>query len=163
MSEAPWLTTARALLGTRETVGPANNPVIMGWAKRLGPRLGAPYTGDAVPWCGLFAAHCMDDARQSLPAIPLRALAWSTWGQACKPCVGAVLTFQRKGGGHVGFYVGEDDEAYHVLGGNQGDAVSVTRIAKSRLAASRWPAGQPITGKPLRLSKSGSALSTNEA
>jgi uncharacterized protein (TIGR02594 family) len=163
MAEAPWLTIARALIGTRETAGPGNNPAIMAWAKQLGPRLGAPYAGDATPWCGLFVAHCMADAGLPLPAIPVRALAWSAWGQAVTPCVGAVLVFKRPEGGHVGLYVGEDDEAFNVLGGNQGDTVSVSRIEKGRMVAARWPAGLAVTGSPLRLSKEGRKLSKNEA
>jgi uncharacterized protein (TIGR02594 family) len=163
MAEAPWLTTARDLLGTRETVGPGNNPVIMGWAKKLGPRLGAPYTGDAVPWCGLFVAHCMDEAKIALPSIPIRALAWANWGQSVAPCSGCVLVFTREGGGHVGLYAGETETHFLVLGGNQGDAVSIVKIAKDRLTASRWPAGVPVTGKPQKVAASGAALSHNEA
>ena len=49
------------------------------------------------------------------------------------------MTFKRPGGGHVGFYVGEDSTAYHVLSGNQFDKVGITRIDKSRLVAIRWP------------------------
>jgi hypothetical protein len=41
-----------------------------------------------------------------------------------------VLTFKRKGGGHVGIYVGEDSKCYHVLGGNQSNMT--IRIEKSR-------------------------------
>jgi len=32
----------------------------------------------------------------------------------------------------------------HVLGGNQGDAVSITRIPKDRLSEMRWPEGFPL-------------------
>jgi cell wall-associated NlpC family hydrolase len=35
--------------------------------------------------------------------------------------LGDVLVFRRGGGGHVALYVGEDEEAFHVLGGNQAD------------------------------------------
>jgi len=44
----------------------------------------------------------------------------------------------------VGFYVGEDATHLHVLGGNQGDAVSITRIPKDRLSEMRWPEGFPL-------------------
>jgi hypothetical protein len=77
---------------------------------------------------------------------------------------GAVLVFEREGGGHVGFYVGEDGTSYHVIGGNQGDAVSVARIAKTRLVASRWPKGVPVISGPVRLSeRAGVPLSRDEA
>jgi hypothetical protein len=75
-----------------------------------------------------------------------------------------VLVFQRPGGGHLGFYVGEDERAYHVLGGNQGDCVSITRIAKDRCIAIRWPSGQPVNGKPVKMTAiAGVPLSRIEA
>jgi hypothetical protein len=49
------------------------------------------------------------------------------------------MVFKRAGGGHVGFYVGEDKDAYHILGGNQSDMVSVARVAKDRHVDARWP------------------------
>jgi hypothetical protein len=63
--------------------------------------------------------------------------------------VGAVLVFKRAGGGHVGFYMGEDPDgqALQVLGGNQADQVSVTRIMRNRLFAARWPDGLPLDGR----------------
>jgi hypothetical protein len=70
--------------------------------------------------------------------------------------------FQRPGGGHVGFYVGEDATIYTVLGGNQGNDVTSARIAKGRCVARRWPAGQPLTGKPVMLATA-AAVCTNEA
>ena len=58
---------------------------------------------------------------------------------ACKvDC--AVLVFERGSGGHVGFAIGQDDTHFFVLGGNQSDAVTIARIAKSRLLGARWPA-----------------------
>ncbi|KQV66653.1 TIGR02594 family protein [Caulobacter sp. Root343] len=164
MAEAPWLAVARALIGTRETPGPANNPKIMDWANKLGgKKLGVAYAGDAVPWCGLFAAHCVNAVGLALPPIAVRASAWSSWGLRVTPCVGAILVFTREGGGHVGFYVGEDETHFLVLGGNQGDQVSIVKIAKDRLSACRWPGGVPLTGKPFRVTASGAAISGNEA
>ena len=43
--------------------------------------------------------------------------------------------------GHVGFYVGEYASAYHILGGNQGDAVNVKRFARDRFLTARWRRG----------------------
>jgi uncharacterized protein (TIGR02594 family) len=167
VTEPKWLSAARAKLGVHEAPGPANNQTIMGWAKSLPIKvLGIAFNGDATPWCGLFAAKCVAEAGLTPPPIAIRAKAWATWG---KPLVasalapGAVLVFERAGGGHVGFYVGEDDTAYRVLGGNQSDAVTVTRIAKDRCIARRWPADLPVIGKPVRLSAAGLPLSKNEA
>lgn len=164
MTRVPdWLAYARTKVGIRETPGPKSNPVIMGWARRLGARvLGIDYDEDSVAWCGLFLAEIMSASGFTPPKIAVRARAWALWGLECEPCPGAVLVFERPGGGHVGLYAGEDATAYHVLGGNQGDAVSITRIAKARCIAVRWPAGGPPRGERLRTAASGK-LSTNEA
>lgn len=53
------------------------------------------------------------------------------------------MVFWRKslqsGLGHVGFYAGEDTEAYRILGGNQSDSVSLAWVSKDRFVAARWP------------------------
>lgn len=100
-------------------------------------------------------------------ANPLWARNWAGFGtKAAKPSLGDILVFERAGGGgHVGIYVGEDATAYHVLGGNQGDAVSIARVAKDRCLAVRrcpWKLAQPANVRPIRLA-AGGALSTNEA
>jgi len=167
-SEPAWLRHARRFLGTREAPGAANSATIMGWAKKLGTKvLGMLYNADSVPWCGLFVAHCL--AEDGIPAAPIavRAKAWATWGAnlaADRLAPGAVLVFDRAGGGHVGFYVGEDKTSYHVLGGNQGDRVSIMRLEKSRCIARRWPIGRAVIGKPrLMTSTAGVPSSSNEA
>jgi len=161
MGEPLWMKTARSQLGTRETAGPASNSKIMGWAKTVGRALGITYSDDSVPWCGLFVAYCVQSANYIPPPVAVRAKAWADWGEATTPCLGAILVFERKGGGHVGLYVAEDATAYHVLGGNQSDAVTVIRILKSRCVAVRWPRGYPKT-KPVIVDANG-ALSENEA
>lgn len=141
MTEPKWLTVARAQIGVRETAGAKSNPVIIGWAKKVGRALGITYADDAVPWCGLFVGYCVSQADYIPPPVAVRAKAWAEWGEAVSPMLGAVLVFQREGGGHVGFFVGHDATTYHVLGGNQSDAVTITRIDKSRCIAIRWPKG----------------------
>ena len=78
--------------------------------------------------------------------------------------LGDVLVFVRRGGGHVGIYVGDDGTHYHVLGGNQGNAVSIIRIAKARCIAVRrfYRIAPPANVRPIRLAASG-PVSTNEA
>ena len=161
------LVEAVKLLGVVEAPGSVDNPVIMEWAKKVGKsRLGLSYSADSIPWCGLFMAVCAVNAGLEPPPIAVRALAWSSWGVPVqRPALGDVLVFTRKGGGHVGLYVGEDAQAYHVLGGNQGDKVCVTRIAKTRLySASRtkWSYKQPENIRLIWLDQSGT-LSENEA
>ena len=165
--EPAWLIAARAKLGTREAPGAANSPTIMAWAKQLGTKvLGIAYNADGVPWCGVFVAIVMQEAGIIPPNIAVRAKAWATWGSpltAAELAPGAVLVFERPGGGHVGLYVGENATAYRVLGGNQGDAVTLTWIAKNRCIARRWPIGRPLTGRPAQLASNGEPLSRNEA
>ncbi|PTR07533.1 uncharacterized protein (TIGR02594 family) [Novosphingobium sp. GV055] len=156
---------ALALYGVTEMPGAANNPQIIGWAKELGGTVAKVYTADSIAWCGLFMAVVADRAGKTVPANPLWALSWAQFGNpAPVPGLGDVLTFRRDGGGHVGLYVAEDEAAYHVLGGNQGDRVSIARIAKSRFYAARRPVYQvqPASVKPYRVAAQGQ-LSTNEA
>lgn len=167
-NEPAWLVAARAKLGTREAAGSANSATIMSWAKRLGTKvLGIAYNADSVPWCGVFVAACLQEAGIAPAPIAVRAKSWASWGANLAAAVlspGAVLVFEREGGGHVGFYVGEDSTHYHVLGGNQGDAVNVMRLAKSRCIARRWPRGVPVLGRPVRMTAAaGIPVSTNEA
>lgn len=151
------------LVGTIETPGPGNNPVIMGWASEVGIR--AEYTADSVPWCGLAMAVAVKRAGYEPPAHPLWALNWRMFGNpGGQPCLGDVLVFVRDGGGHVGLYVAEDRDAYHVLGGNTADKVGIARILKTRLVAVRSPAfkkGRPASSRPYVVASTGK-LSTNE-
>lgn len=161
----PWLDEAKRLINTREIAGAENNPLIMGWGKRL--KLW--YPNDEVAWCGLFVAHCIESQMptESIPENPLGARKWADFGVPCEPQVGAVLVFWRgsKAGwkGHVGFYHAEDTSAYHVLGGNQSNAVNVKRISKDRLLASRWPATAELPRGITQTADASGRLSINEA
>ena len=158
------LVEAVKLINTKEVVGKVHNPVIMAWAKDLS--LQKIYTADEIPWCGLFIAYACHKAGVDVIDKPLWALSWAKWGTEVKePMLGDILTFKRDGGGHVGIYVGEDQDCYHVLGGNQGNAVSVTRILKSRLYKARrtaWKIAQPANVRKVVLTAKG-AISQNEA
>jgi len=159
-----WIKTAKSLIGTKEVPGAKSNPTIIGWAKALGNKaLGMAYNEDGTPWCGLFVAHCVKEAGLTPAPIAVRTSAWATWGVACKPVVGAVVVFQRPGGGHVGFLVGQNATAYRVLGGNQSDGVNETWIEKSRAVAVRWPAGVPVSTEVLPWLNAKGAVSKNEA
>lgn len=166
----PWMDIARANLGVAEIVGPKHSPIIMGWIQELGAKvLGIDVKDDETPWCGTFAAMCISRSlpNEALPAIVVRASSWSKFGvPLVKPSPGAVMVYTRDGGGHVGFYVGEDATHDHIIGGNQSNKVSQMRIAKSRRApvdAIRWPKTVPLpTVGPVILTASG-AISRNEA
>lgn len=158
------LIEALRLYGIRETAGPGNTAEIMAWARELGDKVAAVYTADSIPWCGLFMAIVAKRAGKPWPASPLWALSWASWGAPSpQAALGDVLVFNRDGGGHVGLYIGEDMDAYHVLGGNQGDAVSIRRIARKRCIAVRryYTIGKPANVRPVFIGASG-PLSINE-
>jgi uncharacterized protein (TIGR02594 family) len=143
-----------------EIRGPRHNSKIIGWLDKLG----AWWRDDETPWCGVFVAHCVQDVGLPYPKYYMRAKAWVDYGSLLRPdrlAPGAILVFDRAGGGHVGFYVGEDDGHYFVLGGNQGNAVNVMKLGKGRLLASRWPKGEPVIGGYVFMR--GGKVSTNEA
>jgi uncharacterized protein (TIGR02594 family) len=155
---------AMNLYGVKEIKGNQHNPVILGWAKELG--VDNIYKADETPWCGLFMAIVVKRAEYEPVKNFLRALSWKSFGTEQKTAMlGDILVFKREGGGHVGIYVAEDKECYHVLGGNQGDAVSIVRILKSRCVAIRrcpWKIKQPDTVTRIFLSPTGN-ISVNEA
>lgn len=154
---------AMKLFGTKETTGEGDNPIILEWAKELGLK---QYTHDSIAWCGLFAAIVVKRAGKDVVKEPLWARAWAGFGtQQTIAMLGDVLVFTRETGGHVGFYVGEDKDCYHVLGGNQGDEVKIARILKNRCIAIRrcpWKISQPSNVRKIEITASG-AISTNEA
>lgn len=157
------LLAALALYGIAEVPGKRNNPIILDWAKRLGVE--NIYTADEIAWCGLFMGIVAISAGKDVPNGILWALNWAKFGDpADTAMLGDVLVFTRAGGGgHVGLYVGEDDQAYHVLGGNTGDKVSIARLLKIRCKAIRRPkyTTQPANVRKIFLSANG-ILSTNE-
>lgn len=163
-SSLPWLQEAYKLIGTREQPGAGSNEAIIGWANDLDL---TSYDDDDIPWCGLFVAHCIGSQmpEEPLPGNPLSARAWAKLGHGtAPPSLGAVMVFWRVSPdgwqGHVGFYWAEDDDAYQILGGNQSNAVTITRMSKDRLLEARWPAtampathGQRFADKRGRLSQ----------
>ncbi|WP_462388385.1 TIGR02594 family protein [Acidovorax sp. Q11] len=165
------LTEFIKVFGTEEDKGPGSNPTILAWAKEVG--LGKVYVDDATAWCGLAMAYVAGQAGwENTPrGNALLARNWQHWGTPAEvPMLGDVMVFwrgKRKGiKGHVGIYVGEDDGAYHVLGGNQaGDKVSIDRFARDRWLQARrcpWRINQPSNVRPIHLASTGK-LSDNEA
>lgn len=159
-TEPRWLAEARKYDGLREVPGPRHNSTILGWLRKLK----AWWSEDETPWCGTFVAHCLQES--GLPIIKnwFRAKEWALYGSNLRSthvAPGAILVFARQGGGHVGFYVGEDTTYYYVLGGNQSNMVNTMKLAKARCIAIRWPKGEPVVGSPVRMA--GGVVSTNEA
>lgn len=152
------------LHGTKEYGGEDDNPKILAWANEIRPYVGIDYKHDSTPWCGLVMGVVAHRAKFTPPKICVRAKEWLKFGWGIEPELGCVLVFSRRGGGHVGLYVGEDDNYYHVLGGNQKDSVSFTRISKDRLSGSRecpWKYRKPDGIRKVKLDSQG-IISYNE-
>jgi uncharacterized protein (TIGR02594 family) len=162
------LQIALDFMGVAEIVGKGSNPLILSWAKELG--LSDVYEDDDTAWCGLFFAICAKRAGRELPVFKdkydyLRALKYAgIWLPVMRggEGLGDVLIFQRPQGGHIGFYVGESKNTYYVIGGNQGNKVSISEIAKDRCVAIRRPKYDTFKAVAVHLDSSGK-LSTNEA
>lgn len=154
-----WIIEAESFIGLKELSGKNDHPLLTeGWTS-FGLRwlMGQP-------WCGLFVGHCLRKADQFVPKHLYRAKAYLDYGEKIdSPCYGCIVVFGRSGGGHVGFVVGKDHKGrLLVLGGNQGDKVSVAPFEMSRVLGSRIPFGyQPTV--PLLTMTSYEPSSINEA
>lgn len=157
--EPAWLRDARHHIGLRETAGAPTTPAIADWLAKLG----AWWRDDETPWCGTFVATVMLGRGFALPKHWYRAKGWLDWGVSIdNPDVGCIAIFERAGGGHVGFVVGRDlRNNLLVLGGNQGDAVSIAAFPRTRVAGYRWPSGADLASAPLPLASA--EISRSEA
>lgn len=158
----PWITSIKSVFGLHEVRDKARLAL---WLRSDGKTLGDPA---ALPWCGDAVETAIKTALPQEPFVgalatnPYWARNWATFGRAAMG-YGSVGVFERPGGGgHVGFLVGHDSAAYHVLGGNQGDSVNVTRIDKGRLLAARWPLIWDADPDALPVKPASLPLSVNE-
>lgn len=152
----PWLRTARALIGTDEYAGGADNPIIIGWAREIGliyPEMAAYsalYQDDAIKWCGLLVAICC--ARHGIrPPFGPADTDQFLWAQAWKqvagtrlhvPQIGAILVFPR----HVTFFDGDAGDGYWwCVGGNQSDSVTRARYRAADCEVIIWPEAIAMT------------------
>lgn len=166
-TEPHWLAKARTYLGLKEIPGKHNSPTIVRWWSALKSGI----RDDETPWCGAFVGGVLKEAGMSIGKGGPAARSWLDVGSVLdKPALGCVVVFWRgkKSGwsGHVGFVVGKDHNGnLMVLGGNQGDAVTIKPFATARVLGYRWPSG--LTPMPARYSlpllNSDGKLSTNEA
>lgn len=136
--EPKWLTLARAELGVKEGAGAANNPRIVQYYADAGH---AEVDHDDVAWCAAFVGAMLH--RAGLPhSGSLAARSYLTWGKGIsKPYPGCVAVFKRGKGwqGHVGFYLSQSEQGIRILGGNQGDAVSIITMPKESWLGYREP------------------------
>lgn len=169
------LVEALKTFGLAEIKGEAHAPEILAMASEVGGWIANWYQDDETPWCGLWMAAIAKRAGKPVTLKnPLSALAWAEWGDdaprgadgSWQPELGDVCVFTRPGGGHVGLYVGEtaDGRWLYILGGNQGNRVSIARIRRSRLVSARryFAIGKPANVRRIVTDVAGAA-SENEA
>lgn len=145
---ALWIDTAQREIGQKEIRGAKANPRILEYFK-ASKFWGEDDTGAKNAWCGSFAAWVFTKHGFIPPKNSFRAKAWLDFGQRLdKPAYGALGIKTRTGGGHVSFIVGqsEDGAHYYMLGGNQGDAVNVTKYLASAWSGFVFPMGAVSSG-----------------
>jgi uncharacterized protein (TIGR02594 family) len=136
-----WYVVANAELGTREIPGSEHNPRVVEYHSTTG--LSAD--DDETPWCSSFVNWCIEQAGLK-GTDSARARSWMDWGRAIDaPTPGCVVVLWRGSPntrkGHVAFYVGPGSGAtIRLLGGNQGNAVSIKAYPKNRVLGYRMPA-----------------------
>ena len=177
MTELPWIEIARGYIGIREDKSSKTNPVIEKWLHKMPSFKGASrawWNDDETPWCGLFTGYCLGVTGRHVVKEWYRAKSWESAKEMTKlsdPAYGCIVTFTRDGGGHVGFVVGNNQSGkLMVLGGNQGDAVSIAPFELSRVTGYYWPSfadGRKSIPSSFRydlpLINSTAKVSTNEA
>lgn len=160
MNELSWVAKARKYLGLKEdTSKHSHNPQLLYMLKVMGQHnheAKAWWANDETPWCGLFVGFVLGQTGRFVVKEWYRARAWEsdTMTRLDAPAYGCIVTFTRHGGGHVGFVVGKDRAGnIVVLGGNQGNEVSILPFAPERVTGYYWPSrvhnGSPVTSRPL--------------
>lgn len=130
---------AQGYIGTTEGPGPEDNPAIVEMYASVGHDW---VEHDSVAWCAAFVGHCLEKAGLR-STRRLNARSYLDWGIAVDLAdaqEGDIVIFSRGSKswqGHVGFFVKTSGTMIDVLGGNQSDAVTIQRYAKSRLLGVR--------------------------
>lgn len=145
--EPLWLALARTYLGLAEYPGNRHNPKILEWWVKLG----LSFRDDETPWCAAFVCGVLEEAGiRSTRSAAARSFHWEGWGRILdKPALGAVASLWRgaaKGAsGHVGFIAGRDRLGHlMILGGNQGNRVSIRPFDPERVLSFHWPPGHRL-------------------
>jgi uncharacterized protein (TIGR02594 family) len=135
-----WMSIARHLLGAREISGATDNPLIVEMFRLSGHK---GVKDDETPWCAAFVGACLALSGFS-GTKRLNARSYLTFGQRlAQPRPGCIVVLWRgapnASTGHVGFFDHISNGRIYLLGGNQGDAVSIQGYPEERLLGYRWP------------------------
>ena len=148
MDQPAWLAAAWAEFGVAENPGNGSTAAIVSYARETGH---GEIRDDQVPWCAAFAGAMLERAGIA-STRSLLARSYLDWGSAVSEAkTGAIAVLTRgsdPNAGHVGFVIGAAGPRIFILGGNQGNAVSVAAFDRSRVIAYRWPAAQGSEQQP---------------
>ncbi|RCU50589.1 TIGR02594 family protein [Corallincola holothuriorum] len=125
--------TAYQELGQSEVAGPKANPKIIQYFSAA-KFWGTDDSGGKNAWCASFVAWVMQKHGYTPVKNAFRAKSWKDFGKTINaPVQGAIAIKSRAGGGHVGFVVGQSATGNNlfILGGNQGNKVSIARYPAS--------------------------------
>lgn len=139
--EFAWMPIALAEEGVKEFPGNGDNPRVVEYLRSTNLSA-AHYNNDETAWCSAFVNWCVE--RSGFEGTDsASARSWQNWGRKLEvPRRGCIVVFSRPPNpweGHVAFYVGETSTHIKVFGGNQSDAVNVSKYPKSRLLSYRLP------------------------
>jgi uncharacterized protein (TIGR02594 family) len=164
--ELPWIKRAGGEFGVAEIPGSTDNPRIAEYQRSINPTTTA---GDKPAWCSRFVNWCLEPLGYATqPQINAKARSWKKWGYPSEFRPGSIVVFWRRPGskegtaaerkmtpdqlrktgtrGHVGFFIEERGDLLIVLGGNQGNRVSLQAYPKEGIdygyMTMRWPHGE---------------------
>jgi len=126
--------TAENEMGVHELPGRAQNKKILEYHACTSLKA----IDDETPWCSSFINWvCKQNNIQGTNSAA--AISWMKWGvPLAKPIPGCIVVFKRPGGNHVALYdVDYSKDFIRVLGGNQGDQVSISNYRKDRILGYR--------------------------
>lgn len=130
---------------TKEHRGRRHNATIVGWLRNVLPWANK----DEISWCSAFLFSCavMVDADRPDPKRGAAAISWRSTGTPVEGVrqaqIGDVVILYRgkrtAWTRHVGLYVRHDRRYVWLLGGNQGDSVSIRKFPIGRVDCIRRP------------------------
>lgn len=136
--QSRWLAIAEAEIGQEEVEGGGDNPRIE--AYHATTQGGA--ASDSVPWCSSFVNFCVRNAGlQGTNSKSARS--WMNWGRDAAGFTPGCIVILKRGAaplGHVGFFVGTEGGRVRLLGGNQGNRVSIASFDADQVMARRTDA-----------------------
>jgi len=146
-NDPSWLAVAMKEFGQKEIPGTKNNPRVIEYLKSTASYLkkksmisSVKDITDEISWCAAFINWCMKQSGISGTGTAW-ALDWRKWGHPLsRPKRGCIVVFERrykqKGkyiiAGHVGIYLGKEEDKILVLGGNQNNEVNITKFSTSK-------------------------------